>query len=187
MDKVTETYGPKPSPKQVAEMAKYRGITYQKRGKQNQEQTQASALQVPSLPLENIPSNNESNFDVGEWASRVKIPVPLTEVLKMDDQKQKFFQAINVPLPSKVEVPKNNHKNMEKQPVEAYQDALVILQTMDKANKGNDPFYVTLLVNGQLLHNYMLDSGASSCVMSKKVMQQLNLRISRSSQHLCYG
>ena len=43
MDKVTETYGPKPSPKQVAKMAKYRGITYQKRGKQNQEKTQASA------------------------------------------------------------------------------------------------------------------------------------------------
>ena len=105
----------------------------------------------------------------------------------MDDQKQKFFQAINVPLPSKVEVPKNNQKNMEKQPVEAYQDTLVILQTLDKANKGNDPFYVTLLVNGQLLHNCMLYSGASSCVMSKKLMQQLNLRISRSSQHLCYG
>ena len=74
---------------------------------------------------------------------------------------------------------------MEKQPVEAYQDAPVILQTMDKANKGNDPFYVTLLVNGQLLHNYMLDSGASSCFMSKRVMQQLNLRISRPYPNIC--
>ena len=59
---------------------------------------------------------------------------------------------------------------MEKQPVEAYQDAPIILQTTDRANQGNDPFYVTLLVNGHLLHNCMLDSGASSCVMSKKVM-----------------
>ena len=103
--------------------------------------------------------------------------------MKMDGQK--FFQAIKDPLLRKVEVPKNNQKNMEKQPVEAYQDTLVILQTMDKANKGNDPFYVTLLVNGQLLHNCMLDSGASSCVMSKKVMQQLNLRISRPYHNIC--
>ena len=31
----------------------------------------------------------------------------------------------------------------------------------------------------------MLDSGASSCVMSKKVMQQLNLRISRPYHNIC--
>jgi hypothetical protein len=29
IDKATEKYGPKPTPRQVAEMAKYRGITYQ--------------------------------------------------------------------------------------------------------------------------------------------------------------
>jgi hypothetical protein len=34
-------------------------------------------------------------------------------------------------------------------------------------------------MNDYLLHNCMLDSGASSNVMTKKVMEQLNLRISR--------
>jgi hypothetical protein len=32
MDKVTENFGPKPTPKQVSEMARYRGFTYQRYG-----------------------------------------------------------------------------------------------------------------------------------------------------------
>ena len=104
MDKVTETYGKKPSPKQVVEMAKYRGITYQRKGNQNQEKTQASAPRVPSLPKENAPSNKELNVDLGEWTSHVKIPIPLTKFMKMDDQKEKLFQALEDP--SKVSVPR---------------------------------------------------------------------------------
>jgi ribonuclease HI len=40
-------------------------------------------------------------------------------------------------------------------------------------------------VNNRLLHNCMLDSGASSNVMTKKVMEQLNLRISRPYHNIC--
>jgi hypothetical protein len=32
VDKVTENFGPKPTPKQVSEMARYRGFTYQRDG-----------------------------------------------------------------------------------------------------------------------------------------------------------
>jgi hypothetical protein len=34
-------------------------------------------------------------------------------------------------------------------------------------------------MNDFILHNCMLDSGATSNIMTKKVMQQLNLRTSR--------
>jgi ribonuclease HI len=40
-------------------------------------------------------------------------------------------------------------------------------------------------VNDKVLHNCMLDSGASSNVMTKKVMEQLNLRISRPYHNIC--
>jgi hypothetical protein len=40
-------------------------------------------------------------------------------------------------------------------------------------------------VNDKMLHNCMLDSGASSNVMTKKVMEQLNLRISRPYHNIC--
>jgi hypothetical protein len=50
---------------------------------------------------------------------------------------------------------------------------------MDRGNENNNPFFLSLLVNDFILHNCMLDSGATSNVMTKKVMEQLNLRISR--------
>jgi hypothetical protein len=56
----------------------------------------------------------------------------------------------------------------------AYQDAPVILQNWDRKNEKNFPFYLSLLVNDKVLHNCMLDSGASSNVITKKVMEQLN-------------
>jgi ribonuclease HI len=52
-------------------------------------------------------------------------------------------------------------------------------------NEKNFPFYLSLLVNDKVLHNCMLDSGASSNVITKKVMEQLNLRISRPYHNIC--
>jgi hypothetical protein len=41
------------------------------------------------------------------------------------------------------------------------------------------PFYITLNVYDQLLHNFMLDSGASHNVMPKINMDKLGLQITR--------
>jgi hypothetical protein len=56
---------------------------------------------------------------------------------------------------------------------------------MDRGNEKNRPFYLSLLMNDYILHNCMLDSGASSNVMTKKLMEQLNLRISRPYHNIC--
>ena len=52
-------------------------------------------------------------------------------------------------------------------------------------NRDHQPFFITMLVNGILLHNCMFDFGASLCVMTKKVMNQLNLRVSRPYHNIC--
>jgi hypothetical protein len=49
IDKATEKYGPKPTPQQVAEMAKYRGITYQRNGNKSQDKGQTSVPKVSSI------------------------------------------------------------------------------------------------------------------------------------------
>jgi len=72
-----------------------------------------------------------------------------------------------------------SQKSADIPPTRSYQDAPVILQNMDRGNEKNIPFYLSLLMNDFILHNCMLDLGASSNVMTKKVMEQLNLRISR--------
>jgi hypothetical protein len=74
---------------------------------------------------------------------------------------------------------------VEKQVATTYHDAPVILQNWDRKNEKNLPFYLSLLVNNKVLHNCMLDSGATSNVITKKVMEQLNLRISRPYHKIC--
>jgi hypothetical protein len=41
------------------------------------------------------------------------------------------------------------------------------------------PFYISLLANGLLLHNCILDSGASTSIITLEVMNKLVLTISR--------
>jgi hypothetical protein len=56
---------------------------------------------------------------------------------------------------------------------------------MDRGNEKNRPFFLSLLVNDFILHNCMLDLGTTSNVMTRKVMEQLNFRISRPYHNIC--
>jgi hypothetical protein len=58
VDKATEKFGPKPTPKQVSEMARYRGFTYQRNGAKNQDKPQASVPKVPPPPPKSIVPTN---------------------------------------------------------------------------------------------------------------------------------
>ena len=72
--------------------------------------------------------------------------VHVVEIMKIPSQKGKLLKAIEEP----------SQGNVDK--AIAYQDAPVILQSMDKGNEKNQPFFLSLLVNNHLLHNCMLDS-----------------------------
>jgi hypothetical protein len=59
--------------------------------------------------------------------------------------------------------------------------SLFINQVGDLTPKKHDfkPFYVTLRVNGLLLHNCLLHPGAKANIMTEEVMQQLGLKVSQ--------
>jgi ribonuclease HI len=174
VDRATEKYGPKPTPQQIAEMAKYKGYTYQRSGNKDKGQTSAPKV-PPTSPKSSEPINVDLNIDLGGWLNNAKILVPVSEIMKIPSQREKLLKAMNEPAKSII----------QKQPAVTYQDAPVILQNWDRTNEKNLPFYLSLLVSDKVLHNCMLDSGASSNVMTKKVMEQLNLRISRPYHNIC--
>ena len=64
-------------------------------------------------------------------------------------------------------------------------DPPIVLHTRDPRKEDHPPFYVSLMMGDLLLHNCMLDSGSSSSIMTKKVMQQLDLRTTRPYQNVC--
>jgi hypothetical protein len=99
-----------------------------------------------------------------------KFLVPMAELINIPSQKENFLRALEDPKEKSVE----KHK-------EVNEDALAILQgtNQSKGNGSHQPFFISLLANDLLLHNCMLDSWASSNVMTRKFMKQLNFRISR--------
>ena len=147
-------------------MDRYRGITYQR----NENRNQANIPKVaPTPPKSNVHVNSDLNIDLGGWLNNAKMLVIVSEIMKIPSQREKLLRAIENSSQNNIVIP----------PAIAYQDAPVILQNMDRENEKNRPFFLSLLMNDFILHNCMLDSEASSNVMTKKVMGQLNLRISR--------
>ena len=49
---------------------------------------------------------------------------------------------------------------------------------------GVPPFYISLIVHDQILHNAMLESGASHNLMPKAIMETLHLDITRPYKDL---
>jgi hypothetical protein len=176
VDRATEKFGPKPTPKQVSDLARYRGLTYQRNGTGNQEKTRSNVPKMPLAPPRSIfPTETELNIDLGRWLNNAKMLVPIVEIMKIPSQREKLLRAIENP----------PHNGFDRPPAKAHQDAPVILQNWDRGNEKNQPFFLCLLVNNYTLHNCMLDSGASSNVMTKKVMERLNLWISRPYHNIC--
>jgi hypothetical protein len=56
---------------------------------------------------------------------------------------------------------------------------------LDQQKENIPPLYLSLGMNGLLLNNCMLDSGASGNVMSLKVMEQLALKTNRHYENVC--
>ena len=79
------------------------------------------------------------------------------------------MKVLNAPSPKRV----NFKEPLEEPPSQnnVLDDPVVILHTMDSRKEDHPPFYVSLIMGDLLLHNCMLDSGSSSNIMTKKVME----------------
>ena len=82
----------------------------------------------------------------------------------LEDSQSKAHNTIKEdPLPNKNAIFEAEHI----EPI----DMPIVLNSVDPRREDHLPFYVSLLVDNLLLHNCMLDSGASSNVMTRKVME----------------
>jgi hypothetical protein len=131
VDKATERFGPKPTPKQVPEMARYRGLT-----KDMGQKIKMGLRHTHTPPNSIVPTNSELNIDLGGWLNNTKILVPVVEIMKIPYQKRKLLKAIEDP----------HHHNIDRPPAIAYQDAPVILQNWDRGNEKNQLFFLSVLV-----------------------------------------
>ena len=100
------------------------------------------------------------------------------------EQREKLLKVLNAPSPKKVTFKKPLEEPPPTQNI-VIEEPIVVLHTMDSRKEDHTPFYVSLIMGDLLLHNCMLASGSSSNIMTRKVMEQLNLRTTRPYRNVC--
>jgi hypothetical protein len=107
------------------------------------------------------------NIDVASMFGKLNMMVLVIEMCNIPSVKREILKVLQVPTKK--------------------EDPPIILNTMylDRQRDMNPPFYLSLGMNGLRLNNCMLDSGASTNVMSLKVMEQLGLKTTQPYGNVC--
>ena len=114
-------------------------------------------------------------FNLQRELEKIKIPVPLTELLKQPVYQSQVTSF--TPLPESQITPDSLNLQEERPMV-------VFGPHVEEVDPSTPPFYVSLVIHDLLLHNCMLDSGASHNLMPLSVMEQLGLQITRPYKDL---
>jgi hypothetical protein len=107
------------------------------------------------------------NIDVATMFGKLNMMISVTEMCNIPSTRREVLKLLEV--------------STEKE------DPPIILDTMyiDRKKDKSPPFYLSLGMNGLHSKNCMLDSGASTNVMSLKVMEQLGLKTTRPYGNVC--
>jgi hypothetical protein len=138
--------------------------------------TSDKAIQTNKLEEKNLElltkemdkTNTSYNFE--NELNKIKIPIPLVELAKNPTYRKQIAKVMGVYEPE-------SHSDV----INLEDDRPnITFGPHFKGSKDNvAPFYITLNIHDQLLHNCMLDSGASHNVMPKMIMERLGLQITR--------
>jgi hypothetical protein len=125
-------------------------------------------------PLQNNPP---PFFNFDHEIQKIRIPVPLSELVKHED----FKRSLSKLLQSEPKSHSIDSVNLQ------YENPIVILGPLvEDRDDSSPPFYTSLNIHDKVLHNYLMDSGASHNVMPKTIMDEIGLEITKAYHDLYY-
>jgi hypothetical protein len=107
------------------------------------------------------------NFSLEGELVKLKILVPLKDLIYMHGQKKAVNQFVG-----SIDLTNLSHHHPQ------------VFLSMGKTNNDPAPFYISLSINGLVLHSFMLYLGSSTNMMTLKIMHELGLKISKTYRNM---
>jgi ribonuclease HI len=124
--------------------------------------------------IREIPKHT-SSFNFEHEIQKIRIPVPLTELIKHDEFKRRFFDLLK----SETSFPSTDFINLQDE-----KPTVVLGPMVEDKDDSSPPFYTSLNIHDKVLHNCLMDSGASHNLMPKSVMEELGLEVTQAYHDL---
>jgi ribonuclease HI len=117
-----------------------------------------------------------SSFNFEHEIQKIRIPVPLTELIKHGEFKNRFSDLLK----SEASCPSIDFINLQDE------KPTVILGPMVEDRDDSSPplLHIYLNIHDKVLHKCLMDSGASHNLMPKTVMEELGLEVTRAYHDL---
>jgi ribonuclease HI len=116
-----------------------------------------------------------SSFNFEHEIQKIRIPVPLTELIKHGEFKKCFSDLLK----SEASSPSTDFISLQDE-----RPAVVLGPMVEDRDDSSPPFYTSLNIHDKVLHNCLMDSGASHNLMPKAVMEELGLEVTRAYHDL---
>jgi ribonuclease HI len=116
-----------------------------------------------------------SSFNFEHEIQKIRIPVPLTELIKHGEFKKRFSNLLK----SEASGLSTDCINLQDE-----RPAVVLGSMVEDRDDSSPPFYTSLNIHDKVLHNCLMDSGASHNLMPKAVMEELGLEVTRAYHDL---
>jgi ribonuclease HI len=116
-----------------------------------------------------------SSFNFEHEIQKIRIPVPLTELIKHGEFKKCFSELLQSEASC---LPTDSINLQDEKP------AVVLGPMVEDRDDSSPPFYTSLNIHDKVLHNCLMDSGASHNLMLKTVMEELGLEVTRAYHDL---
>jgi ribonuclease HI len=115
------------------------------------------------------------SFSFEHEIQKIRIPVPLSELVKNED----FKRSLSKLLQSESPQPSTDSVNLQDE-----KPAVVLGPMVEDRDDSSPPFYTSLNIHDKVLHNCLMDSGASHNLMPKIVMEELGLEVTKAYHDL---
>jgi hypothetical protein len=116
-----------------------------------------------------------SYFNFEHEIQKIRIPVPLSELVKHED----FKRSLSKLLQSEPSCHSTDSVNLQDE-----KPTVILGPLIEDRDDSSPPFYTSLNIHDKVLHNCLMDSGASHNLMPKTVMDELGLEITKTYHDL---